>query len=131
MADGTCESTAEDVVLLKVNLGLLVRGLGLLVGGLRLLVGGLGLAKADGGGLLVGPDRCLSMYCVSEASVTGRMKTAKPVRGQPAETEALFFCFLSSSDPGTQKLQILRRDEEEEEKAEEGAKGKGRSTLQF
>ncbi len=57
-----------DIVLLKVDLGLLigglgllVGGLGLLVGGLGLLVGGLGLAEADGGEMLVGSGRCLSM----------------------------------------------------------------------
>ena len=117
MADGTRESTAEEgdkrpagvdipvlaVVLSKIDLGLLVGGLGMLVCGLKLLAGGLGLAKADGGGWLVGSGGCLSMCCVSEASVTGRMKTAKPVRGQPAETVAFLFCLLSSSDPDTQK----------------------------
>ncbi len=50
-----------DIVLLKVDLGLLIGGLGLLVGGLGLLVGGLGLAEADGGEMLVGSGRCLSM----------------------------------------------------------------------
>jgi len=52
---------------------------------------------------LAGSGRCLSICCVSEALVTGRMKTAKPVRGQPAETMALLFCFLSWSDPETQQ----------------------------
>ena len=92
-----------DVVLLEVNLGMLEGGLGLLVGGLGLLAGGLGLAKPDGGGLSVGSGRCLSVGCVSEALVTGRMKTAKPVMGQPAETGALLFCCVSLSDPETQQ----------------------------
>jgi len=117
VADSTCSSTAEegdegsagvdipvlDVMLLKIDLGLLAGGLGLLVGGLGQLVGGLGLAKPDGGGLLVGPGRHLSMCCVSEALVTGRMKTAKPAMGEPAETVALLFCFMPLSDPETRQ----------------------------
>lgn len=127
-----------DVVLLEVNLGMLEGGLGLLVGGLGLLVGGLGLfvnglgllagglglAKPDGGGLSVGSGRCLSVCCVSEALVTGRMKTAKPVMGQPAETGALLFCCVSLSDPETQQQHEFFSQSQSHEGEEEAKKRK-------